>query len=157
MAQQKTNAMRRLDSAHIPYAMYAYEVSDGLVDGVSVAHKIGEPEEKVFKTLVTKGAGEVLVFVVPVAQELSLKKAAAAAGVKSVEMIKAADLLPLTGYVRGGCSPVGMKKQYRTFIDASAQTQGEIIISAGKIGSQMELLPAALAQLIGAQFAELVQ
>lgn len=157
MAQPKTNAMRKLESAGIEYSYYTYDTKDGLLDGVSVAAKVGKPAESVYKTLVTKSGAEPLVFVVPVACELDMKKAARAMGVKSVEMAKLSDITPLTGYVKGGCSPVGMKKQYRTVIDETAQALSRIVVSAGKIGGQIELPPLALAELIGAAFADIVK
>ena len=138
----KTNAVRLLDQQNIGYELFEYEVSDGLVDGVSVAQKIQQPVEKVFKTLVaTAGPGKVLVFLVPVAQELNLKSAAKAAGEKKIDMLAVKDLLGLTGYIRGGCSPLGMKKLYPTFIDESAKELDTMIVSAGKIGMQIHLAP----------------
>ena len=124
------------------------------MDGVSVAAAVGKDVSQVFKTLVTRGASKKnYVFVVPVAMELDLKAAAKAAGEKSIEMIRQAELLPLTGYVHGGCSPLGMKKQFPTFIDASAQEQETMMVSAGKIGAQVELKPDDLATLARARFA----
>lgn len=152
--EEKTNVMRALDKAHIPYRHYAYPVEDGHIDGAAVAAKLGQNPEQVFKTLVTKGAGGgYFVFVIPVAKELDLKAAARAAGEKSVEMLHVAELLPLTGYVRGGCSPVGMKKLFPTFIDQSAKGQDTIMVSGGRIGTQVELDPEALCALIRGQFA----
>ena len=154
---EKTNVCRLLDRAKIPYETHTYPHEDGAVDGATVAQILNQPPEKVFKTLVTRGAkkGSYYVFDIPVEAELDLKAAARAAGEKSVEMLHVAELLPLTGYVRGGCSPVGMKKQFPTFIDASAQSQPTIMISAGKIGMQVELDPKALCTLIGEKFAEI--
>lgn len=150
--------MRILDSAKVPYTPFGYEITDGKIDGVSVAGKIDKDPAQVFKTLVTVGASkQYYVFLVPVAHELSLKKAAQHAGEKSVEMIKSADLLKITGYVHGGCSPLGMKKPFRTFIDQSAQSHETIIVSAGKIGAQVGLAPQTLAQLAGAVFQDLCQ
>jgi len=141
----KTNAVRLLDQQKIGYEVFEYEVSDGLVDGVSVAQKIQQPVEKVFKTLVaTAGPGKVFVFLVPVAQELNLKSAAKAAGEKKIDMLAVKDLLGLTGYIRGGCSPLGMKKLYPTFIDESAKELDTMIVSAGKIGMQIHLAPSDL-------------
>ncbi len=141
----KTNAVRLLDQQNIGYELFEYEVSDGLVDGVSVAKKIQQPVEKVFKTLVaTAGPGKVFVFLVPVAQELNLKSAAKAAGEKKIDMLAVKDLLGLTGYIRGGCSPLGMKKLYPTFIDESAKELDTMIVSAGKIGMQIHLAPSDL-------------
>lgn len=148
MSIPKTNAMRILDTAKIPYCMYTYE-SDGAIDGVSVAEKIGKSAELVYKTLVTQAQSrEYCVFVLPVAAELDLKAAARAVGEKSVEMIKVADINKITGYVRGGCSPIGMKKDYKTVIDDSCLALNTFIISAGKIGLQIELQPRDLIELI---------
>lgn len=153
MSTAKTNAMRILDKAGVAYQMYTYETADGLLDGVSVAHKTGQAVEKVYKTLVTQGhSGQHFVFVVPVAQELQLKAAAKAVGEKSVEMIKPADITKITGYLRGGCSPIGMKKAYPTVLDASCKALPSMIVSAGKIGAQMELSPADLQKLTNASF-----
>lgn len=151
VAELKTNAMRMLDRAGIPYTVHTYEASEAL-DGVTVAGKIGRPVEQVYKTLVTQGKHGYFVFVVPAAAELDLKKAARSVGEKAVEMIHVKDINRVTGYVRGGCSPVGMKKAYTTVIDASAQALSAIIVSAGKIGWQVELAPSALAGLTGASF-----
>ncbi len=156
MAEAKTNAMRMLDRGKVPYHMYTYEHSDGKIDGVSVAAKVGQDPDKVFKTLVTKGSsGGYFVFVLPVALELDLKKAARAVGEKSVAMLPQKELLPLTGYVHGGCSPVGMKKQYPTVFDETAELFDTICVSAGKIGFQVELSPAALIDLVGGTTADL--
>lgn len=154
MAEAKTNAMRQLDKAGIPYRLHTYSTEGG-IDGVSVAAGLGQPVERVFKTLVTKGKSGHFVFVIPVAEELDLKAAARAAGEKAVEMLPVKELLPVTGYVRGGCSPVGMKKRFPTFLDASAEGLETIYVSGGRIGTQMELSPRALAGLIGASFAPL--
>ena len=149
MANIKTNAMRLLDKAKIPYGTYTYDHNDGLVDGVSVAKKIGVSVEKVYKTLVTQGhSKEYFVFVIPVDKELDLKAAAKSVGDKSVEMIKVVDINKITGYIRGGCSPIGMKKEYMTVLDSSCELQDTIIISAGKIGFQVELKPIDLMGLI---------
>jgi Cys-tRNA(Pro)/Cys-tRNA(Cys) deacylase len=135
-----------------------YDTSDGLLDGVSVARKIGREAPSVFKTLVARGASKaVYIFVVPVAEELSLKAAAAAVGEKSVAMAAVKDITPLTGYVKGGCSPVGMKKPYPIVIDASAQPLPEIVVSAGRIGAQIALSPKDLASAVGARFAQIAQ
>ena len=133
MAQPKTNAMRMLDKAKVNYTFHEYDHSDGAIDGVAVAAKLGQDPARVFKTLVTQGASRAFyVFVIPVAEELDLKAAARAVGEKSVAMLHVADLLKTTGYVRGGCSPVGMKKRFRTFIDGSAESFDTIFVSAGK-------------------------
>lgn len=153
-AEEKTNVMRLLDQKKVKYTGHHYEAPNGAVDGVSVAAAVGKDVSQVFKTLVTRGASKKnYVFVVPVAMELDLKAAAKAAGEKSIEMIRQAELLPLTGYVHGGCSPLGMKKQFPTFIDASAQEQETMMVSAGKIGAQVELKPDDLATLARARFA----
>ena len=154
MAEEKTNVMRILDQKKISYTPHTYPCSGGAVDGATVAGLIGVAPERVFKTLVTRGASrQNYVFVVPVMQSLNLKAAARAVGEKSIEMIHQAELLPLTGYVHGGCSPVGMKKQLRTVIDDSAQGLEAMVVSAGKIGFQVELSPADLAGLVRARFA----
>lgn len=154
MAENKTNAMRILDKAKIPYTVHTYEAGEA-VDGVTVAGKIGRPPEQVFKTLVTKGRDGYFVFVLPAAAELDLKKAARAAGQKAVEMIPVKDLLKTTGYIRGGCSPVGMKKAFPTVIASEAEALDTIIVSAGRIGWQMELAPESLRNLIGASFGDI--
>lgn len=157
-AEGKTNVMRLLDQKKVKYTGHHYEAPNGAVDGVSVAAAVGKDVSQVFKTLVTRGASKKnYVFVVPVAMELDLKAAAKAAGEKSIEMIRQAELLPLTGYVHGGCSPLGMKKQFPTFIDASAQEQETMMVSAGKIGAQVELKPDDLATLARARFAPIAK
>lgn len=154
MAETKTNVMRLLDQKKIPYTPHAYPYAGGAVDGATVAGLIGLPPERVYKTLVTRGAGGgYYVFVVPVLGELDLKAAARAAGEKSIEMIKQAQLLPLTGYVHGGCSPLGMKKQFPTVVDESALALETMAVSAGKVGFQVELSPADLCGLAGGRFA----
>ncbi len=151
MSTLKTNAMRVLDSAGVDYIAHEYDAADGAIDGVSVAGKIGKPAEQVFKTLVAQGTSRAhYVFVIPVAAELDLKAAAKAVGEKAVEMIHAADLSKVTGYVRGGCSPIGMKKACRTVIDSACLLQQTIIVSAGRIGHQIELRPDDLAGAVGA-------
>lgn len=158
MAQAKTNAMRILDAKKIHYEVLTYENKDGKIDGVSVAEKIGRNLKEVYKTLVTQGASKNLyVFVIPVAEELNLKKAAKAAGEKSVEMIPVKDIQKWTGYIRGGCSPVGMKKQYRTFIDQSCSEIEAIVVSAGKIGMQIVLEPNQLKEIIDAELADVIK
>ena len=137
--ENKTNVMRILDSKKIKYNMYDYSESDAL-SGTEVAQFLNQNPDTVFKTLVTAGkSGNHYVFMVPVCKELDLKKAAKSAGEKSIEMIKSKELLPLTGYIHGGCSPIGMKKQFKTFIDISAENYEKIIFSAGKIGYQVEV------------------
>jgi Cys-tRNA(Pro)/Cys-tRNA(Cys) deacylase len=136
----KTNAMRILDKAGIHYNEYEYDHADGFIDGISVANKIGKPVDTVFKTLVVQGASRVhYVFVIPVAEELDLKAAAKVVGEKSIDMIKVTDIEKITGYIRGGCSPIGMKKDYKTILDSSCKELGSVILSAGKRGLQMEL------------------
>lgn len=158
MAEGKTNAMRFLDKQKAEYTTHFYSHEDGAIDGVSVAAKVGIPAEKVFKTLVTKGASrQYYVFVVPVAKELDLKKAARCVGEKSVEMIPVADINKVTGYIRGGCSPIGMKKQFPTVLDSTAQQLDTMVVSGGKIGTQIELSPDLLAKLITAQFEEITK
>ena len=151
----KTNVMRILTQAKLPYVPYFY--GDGTaLSGGEVAEALGKDPAGVFKTLVTIGrSGEHYVFMIPVLAELDLKKAASAAGEKSVEMIKQKDLLPLTGYVHGGCSPIGMKKPFRTFVDASAQAHKTIFFSAGRIGAQVEMDPNDLAALVKAEFRDI--
>ncbi|WP_312754314.1 Cys-tRNA(Pro) deacylase [Rummeliibacillus suwonensis] len=153
---QKTNAVRLLDQQKIPYILAEYEVEEGKIDGVSVAEKIHQPVEKVFKTLVaTAGKGNLYVFVIPVAEELNLKKAAKVVGEKKIEMLHVKDLLPNTGYIRGGCSPIGMKKHYPTFVDISAEQVDEMYVSAGKIGMQILITPENLVKAAEGKFASL--
>lgn len=150
----KTNAMRILDRMGVAYTAHEYDHADGRIDGVAVAEKMGQPVEQVFKTLVTKGAGrDYFVFVIPVAKELDLKAAARAVGQKSVEMIPVAEINRVTGYIRGGCSPIGMKKPYATVIDASCEGLSTMMVSAGKIGHQVELRPVDLIAAAGAKVA----
>ena len=158
MAQVKTNAQRMLEKEKIPYLAHTYETGDGHIDGVSVAHKMGINPAVVFKTLVTRGASKgIYVFVVPVALELNLKAAARAVGEKSVEMVAVKEITPLTGYVRGGCSPVGMKKHYPTVVDESARPLERMIVSAGRIGGQIELAPGDLQKATGCSFAAVAE
>lgn len=149
MSEEKTNVMRVLDQKKVPYTPHHYAHPDGAVDGASVAALIDKDPASVCKTLVTQGASKkYYVFVIPVLKELDLKAAAKAVGEKSIEMIKQAQLLPLTGYVHGGCSPIGMKKQFPTVFHHSALDQETIFVSAGKIGFQVELSPADLMKLV---------
>ncbi|MBR2928373.1 MAG: Cys-tRNA(Pro) deacylase [Oscillospiraceae bacterium] len=149
--------MRTLEQKNIPYTAHGYPHEDGAVDGVTVAGLIGRDPGQVFKTLVTRGAsGGYYVFDIPVADSLDLKKAARAVGEKSIAMIKSAELLPLTGYIHGGCSPVGMKKPFPTVFDETAELWDTIVVSAGRIGAQVELTPADLIELVGASTADLV-
>lgn len=146
--------MRILEAEKIAYRPYYYQNKDGKIDGVSVAAKLGQEVDRVFKTLVTRGAsGGFFVFVVPVAEELNLKAAAKSVGEKSVEMIHVSEINKVTGYIRGGCSPVGMKKPYATVLDSSCETLESMIVSGGKIGTQVELAPADLMRLTGAKTA----
>ena len=154
----KTNAMRILDSKKVSYEMLSYESEDGKIDGISVAHKIGVDEKNVFKTLVAQGTSKDLyVFVIPVAEELDLKNAAKIAGEKKVEMIAVKDILKYTGYIRGGCSPIGLKRDYRTFIHESAKDLDFMIVSAGKIGHQIKLSPNDLVDVVSGKFENLIK
>jgi Cys-tRNA(Pro)/Cys-tRNA(Cys) deacylase len=140
VAQGKTNAMRILDSNNISYQLMTYDNKDGKIDGVSVALKINKDPRFVYKTLVAQGSSKVLyVFIIPVEAELDLKKTAKATGEKKIEMIPVKDIQKWTGYIRGGCSPVGMKKHYATYIDDSAKEHETVVVSGGKIGIQVEL------------------
>ncbi|MEL7649087.1 MAG: Cys-tRNA(Pro) deacylase [Sedimentibacter sp.] len=153
----KTNAMRILDSLNIGYDYLLYECEDGKIDGVSVAHKTGQNPEAVFKTLVSVGhSKELYVFCIPVEYELDLKKAAAAAGEKNIELLPLKELTKNTGYVRGGCSPIGMKKHYRTFVDETAALHDKILVSGGAIGIQMILAPEDLISAAEASYADLI-
>lgn len=155
MTEEKTNVMRLLDQRKIHYTPHSYDVSDGALDGLTAASRLGIPPETCFKTLVTVGASKKNhVFVIPVERELDLKAAAKAVGEKAVEMLKQAQLLPLTGYVHGGCSPIGMKRRFPTVIDASAESLPQITVSAGRIGRQITVSPQALADYVGASFGE---
>ena len=154
MSEEKTNVMRLLDQKKVAYTPHWYAHPDGAVDGASVAAMLGKDPAAVCKTLVTQGASKkYYVFVIPVLKELDLKAAAKAVREKSIEMIKQAQLLPLTGYVHGGCSPVGMKKQVPTVFDQSVENLPTITVSAGKIGFQVETNPADLAALVRGSFA----
>ncbi|MEH7237453.1 Cys-tRNA(Pro) deacylase [Bacillus sp. JJ1562] len=157
MAKGKTNAMRILDSKKIEYKIHTYESNDGKIDGVSVAQKVGLDTKKVYKTLVVQGNNkDIFVYVIPVEEELDLKKAAKVAEVKKVEMVPVKDILKHTGYIRGGCSPIGMKKGYPTFIDAHASNLDSIIVSAGKIGMQVELNVADLKTSTDGQVVDII-
>lgn len=153
---EKTNVMRLLEQKKVSYTPHAYDPT--VLDGVSVAQQIGKQTECVFKTLVTvANTGEHYVFVIPVKDSLDLKKAAKAVSVKSIAMIRQKELLPLTGYIHGGCSPVGMKKQFKTIIDETALLNDTIFVSAGKVGYQAELDPNQLAALVGAAFIDVTE
>ncbi len=154
--EDKTNVMRVLDGKKISYESHAYE-PDATMSGEEIAGILGEDKNKVFKTLVTQGkSGAYYVFVVPVAEELDLKKAAKASGEKAVSMIKQKELLPLTGYVHGGCSPIGMKKQFPTFIHETATGFDKVFVSAGRVGFQIELSPDDLIKVAGCKPADIV-
>ena len=151
----KTNVMRVLDGKKIPYKSHTYE-PDATMSGEEIAVLLGEEPDRVFKTLVTQGKSRAYyVFVVPVKEELNLKKAAKVVGEKSIEMLKSKELLPLTGYIHGGCSPIGMKKFFRTTIDISANYFETIIFSAGKIGFQVEVSLAELKNIIDFQLEDI--
>ncbi len=151
---EKTNVSRLLDINNIEYEMHEY--NETVTDGVEVAKLVNKPAEMVFKTLVTVvGVKDYRVFVVPVSTTLDLKKAAKAASVKSVEMLKQKELLGLTGYIHGGCSPIGMKKPFKTFIDETAILFDKICVSAGKVGRQIEISPLKLSEFISAEFKDL--
>ena len=156
--EEKTNVMRLLDQKKVPYTPHTYPHGDGEApDGVTVARSLGLDPDRVFKTLVTRGAsGGYYVFDIPVAATLDLKKAARAVGEKSVAMLPSKELLPLTGYVHGGCSPVGMKKPFPTVFHRSALDQETILVSAGKIGFQVEVRPGDLIALVGAKAEDVV-
>ena len=153
---EKTNVLRLLDNAGIPYRALEYSAEDGRIDALAIAEKTGIPPEQCFKTLVTENpAHEHFVFVMPATSGLDLKKAARVSGSKSIAMILQKTLLPLTGYIHGGCSPIGMKKLFPTFIEETAQLYDEIGVSGGRIGLTVVIDPADLATFIGAQFADL--
>ena len=153
----KTNVIRILESQNLPHSSTEYEFNEDEIDAVSVARKIGVDEDTVFKTLVTEGDKTgINIFCIPAKYELNLKKAATASGNKKVEMIKMKELLPLTGYIRGGCSPIGMKKLYPTFIDETAQLFENIFISAGIRGMQVKLHPDDLRTLINGTYSDLI-
>ncbi|MGN2348988.1 Cys-tRNA(Pro) deacylase [Clostridium cagae] len=156
--ESKTNAMRILDSSKIEYTTYNYQNKDGKIDGVAVTHKINKNEQEVFKTLVTQGhSKEFYVYVVPVAQELDMKKAAKSASEKSIEMIHVKDINKITGYIRGGCSPIGMKKAFKTFVHNTALNCETIVFSGGKIGSQIEMNPRQLENILDCTFVDLIK
>ncbi len=153
----KTNAMRILDTMKIPYQHHTYECKE-FTDGIQIADMLDQPHEKVYKTLVTEGISKnYYVFVIPIAEELDLKKAARIVGEKSIEMIPVKEINRVTGYIRGGCTAIGMKKQYVTRIDQSAKQQSTVIVSGGRLGSQIELAPDDLLHATGAAFADLIK
>ncbi len=149
MSEAKTNAMRILEQNNIAYESHAYPHGKEAPDGETVARLLGQDPDRVFKTLVTKGKNNYFVFVLPVLKELNLKKAAAAVGEKSVEMIPVKDINRVTGYIRGGCSPVGMKKQYNTVFAEECTVVKKIIVSGGKVGLQIETDVSELVKLVG--------
>jgi len=156
--KNKTNAMRYLDAADITYEIIDYDVSDGKIDGVSVALKVGHSVEKVYKTLVTQSASKQnYVFCIPVQEELHLKKAALAVGEKKVEMIPVKDIQKTTGYLKGGCSPIGMKKKFPTYLAEQAINQKLILVSGGQIGKQIEIRIEDLIKVTEAKIADLIQ
>lgn len=157
MKSPKTNAVRLLEANNIQHSTLTYYVDESDLSGITVAKKIGVEPERVFKTLVTRGDKTgINVFCIPVTEELNLKKAAAVCGNKKIEMIKEKELLPLTGYIKGGCSPIGMKKHYPTFIDETAQLFDKISVSAGLRGIQIMIKPDDLAKILGNNFADLI-
>lgn len=157
MAVQKTNAMRILDKSKIEYEVITYDISDDKIDGISVAEKTGQNLNEVYKTLVTIGnTKELYVFVIPVAEELDLKKAAKVCGEKKIEMIHVKDINKYTGYIRGGCSPIGMKKMYKTFIQKDAESLKKICISGGKKGIQVKVVTKNLIELVNGIFADII-
>ena len=154
---KKTNAVRILEANKTEFELFNYKFNPEEIDAVSVAKKIDAEPESVFKTLVTRSnTNEIFIFVIPGNEVLNLKKAATAAGVKKIEMIKEKELLPLTGYIKGGCSPVGLKKNYLIFIDETAELFDNIFVSAGVRGTQVKLNPADLQKLVNAEFVDLV-
>ncbi len=152
----KTNAMRILESMKIPYTQYTYECEE-FIDALQIADQLGLPYEKVYKTLVTRGAHDYFVFLIPIHRELDLKAAARSVGEKSVEMIHVKDINAVTGYIRGGCTAIGMKKQYVTRIDVSARNMPSVIVSGGRIGSQIELSPDSLLSAAKAEYADIIR
>ncbi|WP_090832725.1 MULTISPECIES: Cys-tRNA(Pro) deacylase [unclassified Bacillus (in: firmicutes)] len=158
MAAAKTNAMRILDAKKVKYDVMAYDNKDGKIDGVSVAEKVGKDPVQVYKTLVAQGSSKgIFVFVIPVAAELDLKKAAKVSGEKKIEMIPVKDIQKWTGYIRGGCSPVGMKKEFPTFLDASVENLESIVVSGGKIGIQIELAVGTFVDVVKANMEDLIK
>ena len=155
--ENKTNAMRMLETMKIPFETHTYEC-DEFIDGIQIADMLGLPHDKVFKTLVTVGASKnYFVFVIPIAEELDMKKAARSVGEKNVAMIHVKDINQVTGYIRGGCTAIGMKKQYVTRVAEEAILQDTIIVSGGRLGMQIELAPDALLQAAQAEYADLLK
>ena len=156
--EDKTNVMRILESEGVDFKSHEYDVSDGHIDGLSIAEKLNQPKERVFKTLITQGASkEYFVFCLPVDQELDLKKAARAVGEKSVEMIPVADINKVSGYIRGGCSPIGMKRKLVTTFEEAILLYDTVMLSAGKIGKQIEISPDDIIRLTDASVADLIK
>lgn len=154
----KTNVMRILDKINVEYDVITYEVKDDKIDGVSVAKKIGRDEKYLYKTLVTHGnSKEAYVIVIPVRDEIDFKKVAKVTNEKNVEMLDLKELQKYTGYIRGGCSPIGMKRKYKTFIDKGALEIEKIIVSAGKIGFQIEINSNILKDIVDGEFADLIK
>lgn len=156
LKENKTNAMRILESMKIPFSQYTY-ACDEFVDALKIADQLGLPYEKVYKTLVTKGARDYFVFVIPIDRELDLKAAARSVGEKSVEMIHVKDINAVTGYIRGGCTAIGMKKQYVTRLDVSAAALPAIVVSGGRLGCQIELAPGDLLSAARAEYADVIR
>lgn len=154
--ENKTNAMRILESMKIPFSQYTY-ACDEFVDALKIADQLGLPYEKVYKTLVTKGARDYFVFVIPIDRELDLKAAARSVGEKSLEMIHVKDINAVTGYIRGGCTAIGMKKQYVTRLDVSAAALPAIVVSGGRLGCQIELAPGDLLSAARAEYADVIR
>lgn len=159
MSKLKTNAMRILDSKKIKYNVHSYNVKNKEhVDGVEVANQIGKEVNQVYKTLVAMGSSKnIYVYVIPVNEHLDLKKGAKVAKEKNIEMIHVNDINKFTGYIRGGCSPIGMKKLYKTFLNKSAKDLETIIVSAGKIGYQVELAPIDLQNIVNVEFEDIIK
>lgn len=158
MAKVKTNAIRILEKNNVKYEIITYDSKDGKIDGISVAEKINRNIEEVYKTLVTIGnSNELYVFVIPVDKELDLKKAAKIVEEKKIEMIHVKDIVKYTGYIRGGCSPFGMKKQYKTFVNDTAKNLEKVIVSGGKIGIQVEINPEALIEILDVKFQDIIK
>lgn len=155
MKRVKTNAIRLLEGKGIPHSVLYYDPSDGRIDAQAVAEKLKKPPEELFKTLVCRSDRGILVFCVPGSSELDLKKAAKASGAKKVELVEVRELQPLTGYVRGGCSPLGMKKTFPTFLDTSCGAHRVIVISGGALGVQIEISPLDLQRILNATLADL--
>ena len=154
----KTNAMRILDSKKVNYEVITYNNNDGKIDGIAVANKIGIDQEYVYKTLVAQGTSkELYVFVIPVAEELNLKEAAIITYEKKIEMIHVKDIMKHTGYIRGGCSPIGQKKNYKTYIHESAKMLDFMVVSAGKIGYQIKINPIDLINITNSKFENLIK